>query len=121
MLDHDAPNRVYIDIEIGMHEDVAHSDDARPRKFRYSSPARFGRPRRGLPNDLNALNQRTLQHVIAVEMLARSPVGKRDRVPRCKQHVLQAVTVSDFVVSLARTTALSVRLLRRHIAPLLRT
>jgi len=86
-------SRRYGDVEIRMHESIAHSDDPFPRYFRQMLTCRIGDPRCRLADDLDILDRRESQLAIVGEA-ARSSTSDGHRLSRGGRHVRQ----TDFVI-----------------------
>ena len=73
---HSLPEHIKIDVEIGVDETVAHTDDVRPRDRRQLFSSILGYLIGGFTNDLYGFDQRENKHFIFIEIVSRSTVGE---------------------------------------------
>src|SRR5205823_4416983 len=83
------PDIVEVDVEIRMDEPMPHADDLVPWKHWHQRACLRLHSDCRLANFLNAVDDRSPQHQIRIQALARSPCRKLSRLSRRLKHVRQ--------------------------------
>jgi hypothetical protein len=84
---HGRPENGSIDVEIGVNETMAHTDDLVPGDAGHLCPGVRTQLGRRLPDDLDSLNQCPLELAILIEVLTAAMLHKADGLSRCIEHM----------------------------------
>jgi hypothetical protein len=84
-----APENIQIDVKVGMHEPVSHTDNRIPWNVLELGAGGWGNPKRGFANDFDCLDERQHQHPAIIQVRAGPSCGKCNGLLCCIKHVPQ--------------------------------
>ena len=87
MLSDNAPHRIGVYVVVGVNQDVAHTNDLRPRQADSSRSSRISDAGCRFPDFLNAVYQGAEQHPVGVQIRPCFALDEGDRVTGGVQHV----------------------------------
>jgi hypothetical protein len=84
-----APENIQVDVKLGMHKPVPHSDDRIPWNVLELSAGSWGNPKCGFADDLDCFDERQHQHPAIIQVRAGPSSGKCNGLLCCIKHVPQ--------------------------------